>query len=287
MSCVSRTPPLTLLHLSASKFSDAPSSGGIAGFLSAGVAPGRSVFATSKVSTPPASELKQDSACKQRGSIQAFFQKAPVKQKGVRMDVEEEIPPLSGTSPTCTDDSQLQTAACSSESLPQSKLSSGFCSFFHKKTLEKSKHEPQNNPGSSENNESKAAETAGAEPQSKRSSELTPHHQPHAEDSDPESNCNRTSVAAEDLLKCDRCGQEVLVWEMPEHNDYHFALDLQNSISSSTGSSSSSGSPAPLRGSVQHPQGKTKTRGQFGPAAKRPRSQGGSKGTLDSFFTKN
>lgn len=107
------------------------------------------------------------------------------------------------------------------------------------------------------------------------------------------------SVAKEDLLTCECCGQDVLAWEMPEHNDYHFALDLQNSFSSTStttntslhSSSFSSVSTAfcpPLRaGALQLSRGKTRARGQSTPQPKRPRSQGGSTGTLDSFFKRS
>lgn len=119
-------------------------------------------------------------------------------------------------------------------------------------------------------------------------------------DIDTDNNDNLPKVASEDLLKCERCGQDVSVWEMPEHNDYHFALDLQNAFSSSTDpaavssssststTTSSSVSHTPLRvgpaGAAQSSRGKTKTRGQSGPTPKRHRAQGGSTGTLDSFF---
>lgn len=32
-----------------------------------------------------------------------------------------------------------------------------------------------------------------------------------------------------DSMVCDKCGKIFTVWEMPEHSDYHFALELQNS----------------------------------------------------------
>uniref|UniRef100_A0A2C9JKM7 DNA polymerase eta n=1 Tax=Biomphalaria glabrata TaxID=6526 RepID=A0A2C9JKM7_BIOGL len=32
---------------------------------------------------------------------------------------------------------------------------------------------------------------------------------------------------SEDYMTCDKCGQVVSMWDMPEHTDYHFALDLQ------------------------------------------------------------
>uniref|UniRef100_A0A8C2PMS9 DNA polymerase eta n=1 Tax=Cyprinus carpio TaxID=7962 RepID=A0A8C2PMS9_CYPCA len=78
----------------------------------------------------------------------------------------------------------------------------------------------------------------------------------------------------EDLHACERCGLKVLVWEMPEHMDYHVALDLQRSFSSAS-------SDVP----VQSSRGKSQAKTRSGPQAKRARVQGNS-GTLDSFFRK-
>ncbi|XP_056326537.1 DNA polymerase eta [Danio aesculapii] len=72
------------------------------------------------------------------------------------------------------------------------------------------------------------------------------------------------SPAEEDLQVCERCGMKVLVWEFPEHTDYHFALDLQKSFSS--------GSPSQLKS-------------QSGSQAKRARVQE-NRGTLHCFFKK-
>nr|2I5O_A Chain A, DNA polymerase eta [Homo sapiens] len=36
-------------------------------------------------------------------------------------------------------------------------------------------------------------------------------------------------MAAEDQVPCEKCGSLVPVWDMPEHMDYHFALELQKS----------------------------------------------------------
>lgn len=33
-----------------------------------------------------------------------------------------------------------------------------------------------------------------------------------------------------DVMKCDVCGKQIVVWEMPEHHDYHFAMDLQKQV---------------------------------------------------------
>ncbi|XP_077470309.1 DNA polymerase eta [Stigmatopora argus] len=87
---------------------------------------------------------------------------------------------------------------------------------------------------------------------------------------------------AEDSIKCQRCGKDVPAWEAPEHDDYHFALDLHKSFSDSP----SPGGPVPTPSSPAN----TKSRPSGGPPPKRRRSQGGAKGgasgTLDSFFQK-
>ncbi|XP_035519020.1 DNA polymerase eta isoform X2 [Morone saxatilis] len=262
------SPPLTLLHLSASKFSDASSAGGIAGFLSSDVTSTQSVFPTTQSSTQPPSKLKNDSAGKQPGTIQSFFQKAAEKQRQkVTNNVEDDI---------------VSTGMLPSSSTPKTSVTDS-------QTLE--------------GNVQASASTLTKPDMGHTSGEFTSHQSPREElrdelDMDPEVDHCPPSVAREDLLNCERCGQEVLVWEMPEHNDYHFALDLQNSLSSSTSSatissssSTTSSSLTPVRvgaaGIAQSSRGKTKTRGQSGPQPKRHRSQGGSTGTLDSFFKRN
>ena len=42
-----------------------------------------------------------------------------------------------------------------------------------------------------------------------------------------------------DLQKCEKCGQRLPDWEMPEHLDYHFALELQNVERNSTAATKS------------------------------------------------
>ncbi|KAM4591961.1 DNA polymerase eta [Odontesthes bonariensis] len=314
------TPPFTLLHLSASKFNDAPSAGGIAGFLSSDVTSTQSVLSTSQSSTQPHSELKNGSLCKQPGTIQSFFHKAAEKQKRVRKHAEEEdegvgardVPPPS----THDTDTEISSPASSFKSFSHSKMGaasppSGISSFFHKKNLERNsqvsvstldKPESGQNPVLIDSDDHKDSDPVASRLQSQQSSEFTSCQSPCEEErQEVEIDHHSPNVAGEDMLSCDRCGQEVLVWEMPEHNDYHFAVDLQNSLSSSTNSvaitssslvsPSSSASLTPLRvgggGTTQSSRGKTKTRGQSGPAPKRHRSQGASTGTLDSFFKKN
>ncbi|XP_061600893.1 DNA polymerase eta isoform X2 [Cololabis saira] len=319
------TPPLSLLHLSASKFSDAPSAGGIAGFLSSDVASTQSSFS----STQPTSKLKNESTCNQPGSIQSFFQKAAEKQKQVRKNGEEEedgtgakeVPLLVKLDEESATDGQTETETCpsvsSSTRLSHSKISSaspnsGISSFFQKKTFERSSQVSVSSPNKMDSGQKPGVidkedtDSIKSCTQSKNGSTFTSHQSPDKElreeaETAPGPTHFPPSVIREDILSCERCGEEVLVWEMPEHNDYHFALDLQKSLSSSTASTTLSCSSSvissppstsltPLRaragGTAQSSQGKTKPRGHTGPAPKRPRSQGGSTGTLDSFFKK-
>lgn len=315
---IPRTPPLTLLHLSASKFSDAPSAGGIAGFLSS------DVTSTTQSSIQPQSERKKDSTCKQPGSIQSFFRKAAEKQKQKVTKEEEEGGDGGSTSShkTFATDCQMEagTICAASSFAPPSDSESGsssshlrILSFFHKKSLERSlqvsastvdKPEIVHTPLSLNTEDCEDMADVVTDQQAKPSSEFASDRSPCIEsrdalDMDSEEMHHPPSVAREDLMNCERCGQEVLVWEMPEHNDYHFALDLQNSLSSSTGSADStststtpSSSSASLvsvgaAGTAQSSRGKTKNRGQSGSQPKRQRSQGGSTGTLESFFKRN
>ncbi|KAK2824371.1 hypothetical protein Q5P01_021546 [Channa striata] len=325
------SPPLTLLHLSASKFSGAPSAGGIAGFLSSDVPSTQSLSFTTQPSTQSPSELRNDTTCKQPGTIQSFFQKAAEKQKqkvtttkGNGEEVENEdrstvIPPSSSSHKTSVTDCKLEDRDSFTHS-PQSRndLSSprpGISSFFHKKSTVRSlqvsastcnKPETEHTLGPVNEEDFEDTVASVSDLQAEASSGFAPLHSPSEGfrdelDTNQEANHHPIRVAKEDLLNCERCGQEISVWDMPEHNDYHFALDLQNSLSSSTGSaavsvssstaSSSSSSASPLRigaaGAAQPPWGKTKSRSQSGPQPKRPRPHGGSTGTLDSFFKMN
>nr|XP_057914436.1 DNA polymerase eta-like [Doryrhamphus excisus] len=218
------TPPLTLLHLSASKFSDAPSAagGGITGFLSSEVSSTQKPSCSVQTSTQ--STQSTQSTHKQPSTIQSFFLKKTRREK------EGE-----GETPSTAPSSSARTAS----SHPRSDIAS----FFHKKHTERCLQ----------------GSNTDAQPEVPQQSSCDV----PAEDS------------SKDLLKCQLCGQEVPVWDMPEHDDYHFALDLHNSFSSP------SSSPA------QSSRGKTQPRGSAGPLPKRQRSHGSTAGTLDAFFQRN
>lgn len=312
---IPRTPPLTLLQLSASKFSDVPSASRIAGFLSNDIPSTQSVLSPRQSPTQPPSKLKRESTCKQPGTIQSFFQKAVEKQKPVTKDTHStEVctsPPPYKTCPTSThletNDSQNSSISLFSDSKKESiGQHSGIFSFFHKKSLERSSQasaspldKPAEGPESVTTEDYADTVAAVSVLQATNSSEIISHELPSEESRDelhldPEVTHYPPNVAREDVLTCERCGQEVLVWEMPEHNDYHFALDLQNSLSPSTNSATiTSSSSSPMSNTVggtgiaQSSRAKIKSRGQSGPQPKRHRPPGGNMGTLDSFFKRS
>lgn len=258
--------------------------------------------------------MKNGATCKQPSSIQSLFQKAAEKHRPTAE--AKSCTGIPQPSSHQTFDTKIQTDIKSqfSSSPVLSNLknestihNSGISSFFQKKSMERSLQTTDLASTKTEIGETqrliKDTEDADdeSELQKNHTSELTSDQSPrHEEDTEQEENNGPLNVAEEDMLACDRCGQKVPVWEMPEHNDYHFALDLQKSLSSFSDSGSSSPStvitspnvpPVPFRagsgGSGKSTRGKTKSRGQPGPQPKRQKSQSGSTGTLDSFFKKN
>lgn len=297
---MSRTPPLSMLHLSASKFSDAPSAGGIAGFLSSDNTSTQSVFSTRPSATQSPAQPNSNASCKQPGSIQSFFQKAAEKREQVKKDHDHEIKsPTSSYQRRCGNDTQLEAdKSCSlSTSTPNvpsesesTALSSGVSSFFQKKTTESLRALRTNSPDMEVREEAATVATLNSNFENVPSSVEELRSNPGT---DAGVSPHPPSVSSADLIGCERCGQQVSVWEMPEHNDYHFALDLQNSLSSPASSAAHPEAcpPAARRdgaaGAAQACRGKSKSRGQPGPQPKRQCSQGGGLGTLDSFFKKS
>ncbi|KAH0622588.1 hypothetical protein JD844_025009 [Phrynosoma platyrhinos] len=79
-----------------------------------------------------------------------------------------------------------------------------------------------------------------------------------------------------DWILCEKCNQQVVVWEFTEHSDYHFAVELQNSFSGS--------SPFKPHAPFGSPPAKVKSkpRAHAASGAKRPKQD--AVRTLDSFF---
>ena len=90
-------------------------------------------------------------------------------------------------------------------------------------------------------------------------------------------NVNRTCTGAvenfapEDYLPCEKCRKPIAVWEMPEHMDFHFAMDLQKDMNAVTSQVLSSNT------------GKRKSLGSDNRTSKKTKISP-SQGKLDAFF---
>ncbi|XP_045176250.2 DNA polymerase eta-like isoform X2 [Mercenaria mercenaria] len=50
------------------------------------------------------------------------------------------------------------------------------------------------------------------------------------DNSERSKNLSTSSFPAEDLMQCEKCDKLITVWEMPEHMDFHFAVELQKNM---------------------------------------------------------
>lgn len=82
-------------------------------------------------------------------------------------------------------------------------------------------------------------------------------------------------LAAEDQVLCEKCSSLVPVWDMPEHRDYHFALELQKSFLQPHSSN-------PQIVPASSPQSKRNLKSSQASSSKRPKPEGMQ--TLDTFF---
>lgn len=292
------SPPLTMLFLCATKFSaSAPSScTDITTFLSSDPSSLPKVPATSSEAKTQECGLAGTATKKAATSLESFFQKAAEKQKVKEASVSS----LTATTQAPTSNSP------SKPSLPfQTSHATGTEPFFKQKSL-LLKQKQLNNPPAvfpPQNPQSSPKKLTNSFPTEYPdctpicqavlkvgSSKTTPAGMDLAQNS-PSSLASVTSksapevaqkstttpspVAAEDQVPCEKCGSLVPVWEMPEHTDYHFALELQKSFMQSR-SSNSQVVPA------SSPQGKRNPKSPSASSNKRPRPEGMQ--TLESFF---
>lgn len=81
------------------------------------------------------------------------------------------------------------------------------------------------------------------------------------------------NLASDDFMECERCSKRIVVWEMPEHMDFHFALDLQKDMDGAERTANTVASvkrKSMSSGEKSNKKAKTDT----------------SQGKLESFFTK-
>ena len=93
--------------------------------------------------------------------------------------------------------------------------------------------------------------------------------------------CNNSN---EDYVPCEKCNKRLLVWDIPEHMDFHFAEELQKSIAGAN--------PIPLGGSAtlgvtsSINTGKRKSTSQVSSKVKKKSKTQDNKNTLHTFFSK-
>ncbi|XP_036023249.1 DNA polymerase eta isoform X2 [Onychomys torridus] len=276
------SPPLTMLFLCATKFSaSAPSAcTDITAFLSSDSScPPKSPTASSGTKaqgTGPALPTSKKAAT----SLVSFFQKAAEKQKMK----ETSLVPLN----TPTDKSPAKS------SLPfQTSQTAGIEPFFKPERL--LSQQPQLKSSSAPYLPHKDSEGASScfptecadggplcervlKPVSSKaiSTEMNvAGNSPIMLDSSVYNSEEVAQRATEDQVICEKCDSLVPVWDMPEHIDYHFALELQKSFLQPCTSK-------PQAVPVVSPQGKRNPKSPLASSSKRLRPHGMQ--TLESFF---
>ncbi|XP_006100648.1 DNA polymerase eta isoform X1 [Myotis lucifugus] len=292
------SPPLTMLFLCATKFStSAPSScTDITAFLSNDSSPLPKVPITSPESKTQGSGPTVTATKKATNPLESFFQKAAEKQK-VK---EASLSSLTATTQAPKSNSPLKL------SLPfQTSHTTGIEPFFKQKSLLLKQKQlnnppisfppqnPQPSPKKLTNNvptEYPDSAPVCEEVLKLESCKATPAEMDLAQNSPsglasltPQSaleGAQKTTtipslLATEDQVSCEKCGCLVPVWEMPEHMDYHFALELQKSFLQPHSSN-------PQVVPASSPQGKRNPKSPLASSNKRPRPEGMQ--TLESFF---
>lgn len=292
------SPPLTMLFLCATKFSaSAPSScTDITVFLrndpsSLSKVPITSPEAKTQESGPSVTATKKATT-----SLESFFQKAAEKQK-VK---EASLSSLAATTQAPKSNSPLKP------SLPfQTSHTTGIEPFFKQKSLHLKQKElnnlsvfispqnPQSSPQELPNRfptEYPDSACVCEEVSKLESSKATSEKRDLAQNSPSrlasliskpalevaqKTTTTRSLPANEDQVPCEKCGSLVAVWEMPEHADYHFALELQKSFLQSQPSN-------PRVVPASSPQSKRNPKSPLASSNKRPRPEGMQ--TLESFF---
>ncbi|XP_019382869.1 PREDICTED: DNA polymerase eta isoform X3 [Gavialis gangeticus] len=275
-----KSPPLTMLLMSASKFSEAPTllPAGIATFLTSEAL---TAGATAPVS-PNAKSLgspRKEPGKKPVNAIDSYFQRAAEKQQACAA-AGLCVPAVIGAGSLlpCPDRHQdLEDPNLNTVQSPEAIV----------KQSPKGGNSPSSKPLPCEESSGAAGTPSAAlVPRTTLKAEPEAASEQAAEwkeGSLAPSGCGqapRTSPG--DQLLCEKCGQQVLVWDLPEHMDYHFAVELQNSFTEPSFPHTSPVPARPCAMPLSPANGKSKPKTPTGSSAKR-RRQGVTR-TLDYFF---
>ncbi|XP_074753068.1 DNA polymerase eta [Athene noctua] len=284
------SPPLISVLLSANKFSEPATllSAGIATFLTSdtqtdGTAT-TSQNTTSSTKRPrvkffrsPSKEVRQKSA----NAIESFFQKATEMQQS-QMAAAASLPAAT-------------TAGSPVPSSPEPPETDGGGLASVRRDLESpAKQSPRNGSPTSpyerlpcEKLLSDVTQTPLTPPSSRTLLKLEPALEGNEQNLPPSPELAPLLPASPgDQQRCEKCGQLVLVWEFPEHLDYHFALELQSSFLEPSAPMAPAAAPSPEAAASRSPaKAKSKPKTPAASSAKRPRE--GVTRTLDFFFKRS
>ncbi|XP_030355410.1 DNA polymerase eta isoform X2 [Strigops habroptila] len=279
------SPPLISVLLSASKFSEPATllSAGIATFMTGDTQPDGTATAGQNTASSrrprvkffrsPSKELTQKPA----NAIESFFQKAAERQQP-QMAAATSLP-------------AAPTAASPVPSSPEHQERDGIGLASVQHDLESpAKQSPRDESTTSYKrlhcgkSLSDATQTPSTPPSSRTLLKSEPAIEGNEQNLPPSPELTPLPPASPgDQQHCEKCGQLVLVWEFPEHMDYHFALELQSSFLESSVPTAPAADPSPMAAASRSPaKAKNKPKTPAGSSAKRPRE--GVTRTLDFFF---
>ncbi|NXS47573.1 POLH polymerase, partial [Balaeniceps rex] len=280
------SPPLISVLLSANRFSEPATllSAGIATFLTSDTQPDGTATTSQNTASStrprvkffrsPSKELRQKPA----NAIESFFQKAVERQ---RSQVAAAASPPTATpaeSPVPSspehqerDSIGLASVQCDLESPVKQTPRDGSPTSPYKRLP-------------SEKLLSDATQTPSTPPSSRTLLKLEPAMEGNEQNLPPSPELTPLPPASpEDQQRCEKCDQLVLVWEFPEHMDYHFALELQSSFLEPNAPTAPEAAPGLKAAASRSPaKAKNKAKTPAGSSTKRPRES--VTRTLDFFF---
>uniref|UniRef100_A0A8C3L596 DNA polymerase eta n=1 Tax=Chrysolophus pictus TaxID=9089 RepID=A0A8C3L596_CHRPC len=277
------SPPLISVHLAASKFS-APTflSAGIASFLTSDTSPDGTAAGSTEATSSTRPRVKffrspsKEHRQKPANAIESFFQKATERQQS--QAVLTSLPAAThaqSSAPSSLDHSEGDGAGLASE---QRELETS----VKLSPRDGSPASPCKRPPCEELL-SDATQTPSTPPSSRILLKSEPALEENEQNLPPSEKALLPPHISPGDQHCEKCGQYVLAWELPEHMDYHFAVELQRSFQEPSSppalaevpdpKAAASGSPAKVRNRPKTPTG---------PNAKRPRAS--VTRTLDFFF---
>ncbi|KAL8185701.1 UNVERIFIED_CONTAM: hypothetical protein K2H54_057147 [Gekko kuhli] len=277
------SPPITLLQLSASKFLEvSTASSDITTFLSTDNKYTQPISIS--VTSPNTNSLrspKKETSKKAVNAIQILFQRAEERKQAQATAGTS----FSGATNAKTVASAVASTSCHKEFSPinshspndllEQSITSRSSDLQHQPSLCSSDAGPMETTLFEVNTASVKAEVLKASPE--RPDLWKETSVPLAVGlSQEETDSGTSPTITGDQTLCEKCNQEVSVWEYSEHLDYHFAVELQNSLSGP--------SSVRLPGAASSPptKGKSKPRSLTASSAKRAKKD--IAGTLDSYF---